>query len=83
MLRDFVARYRQAHPEVDVQFLDIRSREVLDRLRAERNRPQADLWARADFRQPRFEKWYAQRPAPHEEEAKRFYEFVTTPESPV
>lgn len=44
MLRDFVARYRQAHPEVNVQFLDMGSREVLERLRVERNRPQADLW---------------------------------------
>jgi iron(III) transport system substrate-binding protein len=44
MLRDFVARYKRAHPEVEVQFLDMGSREVLERLRAERNRPQADLW---------------------------------------
>ncbi|HEX8096729.1 MAG TPA: extracellular solute-binding protein, partial [Pyrinomonadaceae bacterium] len=44
MLRDFVARYKQAHPEADVKFLDMGSREVLERLRAERNRPQADLW---------------------------------------
>src|SRR5258708_20135236 len=44
MLRDFVARYMQAHPEADVQFLDMGSREVLERIRAERNRPQADLW---------------------------------------
>ncbi len=44
LLRDFMARYKQAHPEVDVQFLDMGSREVLERLRAERNRPQADLW---------------------------------------
>ena len=44
MLKDFVARYRQAHPEVNVQFLDMGSREVLERVRAERNRPQADLW---------------------------------------
>jgi iron(III) transport system substrate-binding protein len=44
MLRDFVARYKQAHPDVDVQFLDMGSREVLERVRAERNRPQADLW---------------------------------------
>ena len=44
MLRDFVARYKQAHPEVNVQFLDMGSQEVLARLRAERNRPQADLW---------------------------------------
>jgi iron(III) transport system substrate-binding protein len=44
LLRDFVARYKQLHPEVDVQFLDMGSREVLERVRAERNRPQADLW---------------------------------------
>lgn len=44
MLRDFVTRYKQAHPEVDVQFLDMGSREVFERIRAERNRPQADLW---------------------------------------
>ena len=44
MLRDFAARYREAHPDVDVQFLDMGSQEVLSRLRVERNRPQADLW---------------------------------------
>lgn len=44
LLRDFVARYKQAYPDVDVQFLDMGSRDVLERVRAERNRPQADLW---------------------------------------
>ena len=44
LLRDFIARYRQVNPDVDVKFLDMGSREVLERLRAERNRPQADLW---------------------------------------
>src|SRR5215471_7423444 len=44
MLRDFAARYKQAYPESDVQFLDMGSREILERVRAERNRPQADLW---------------------------------------
>ena len=44
MLRDFVARYNQAHPEVSVRVLDMGSQEVLARLRTERNRPQADLW---------------------------------------
>jgi iron(III) transport system substrate-binding protein len=44
MLQDFVARYKQAYPDVDVQFLDMGSRDILERLRAERNRPQADLW---------------------------------------
>ena len=44
MLRDFVAQYETAHPDVKVEFADMGSREVLERLRAERNRPQADLW---------------------------------------
>ncbi len=44
MLRDFVARYRAANADVDVQFLDMGSQEILARVRAERNRPQADLW---------------------------------------
>ena len=34
MLRDFVARYKQVHAEVEVQFLDMDSREVLERIRA-------------------------------------------------
>ena len=44
LLRDFVARYQAIHPEVEVQFLDMGAREILERVRAERNRPQADLW---------------------------------------
>lgn len=44
LLKDFIARYNQAHPEVTVQFLDMGSRKILERVRAERNRPQADLW---------------------------------------
>src|SRR6266849_1639244 len=44
MLRDFVARYKTQRPEVNVEFLDMGSREILERVRAERNRPQADLW---------------------------------------
>jgi iron(III) transport system substrate-binding protein len=44
LLNDLIARYKQSNPDVDVQFLDMGSREILERLRAERNRPQADLW---------------------------------------
>jgi len=44
LLRHFVARYKEAYPETDVQFLDMGSRQILERVRAERNRPQADLW---------------------------------------
>lgn len=43
-LKDFVARYKQQNKDVEVQFLDMGSREILERVRAERNRPQADLW---------------------------------------
>lgn len=44
LLREFIARYKAQHPGTDVQFLDMGSREILERVRAERNRPQADLW---------------------------------------
>jgi len=44
LLRDFIGRYKQKYPEADVQFLDMGSREILERVRVERNRPQADLW---------------------------------------
>jgi iron(III) transport system substrate-binding protein len=43
-LRDFTARYKAHYPDADVQFLDMGSREILERVRIERNRPQADLW---------------------------------------
>jgi iron(III) transport system substrate-binding protein len=44
MLQDFVARYKQQYVDVELQFLDMGSQEILARIRAERNRPQADLW---------------------------------------
>jgi iron(III) transport system substrate-binding protein len=44
LLKDFATRYKQQHPDVDVQFLDMGSREVLERVRVEKSRPQADLW---------------------------------------
>ena len=44
LLKDFIARYKQSYPEADVQFLDMGSREILERVRVERNRPQGDLW---------------------------------------
>jgi len=53
MLRDFVARYKQAHPEMS-SVSDMESREVLERLRA-RQSPAGDLWwgaAHTPFRQP-------------------------------
>jgi iron(III) transport system substrate-binding protein len=44
LLRDFVSRYKQKYPESEVQFLDMGSRQILERVRVEKNRPQADVW---------------------------------------
>jgi iron(III) transport system substrate-binding protein len=44
LLRESITRYKAQHPDTEVQFLDMGSREILERVRAERNRPQADVW---------------------------------------
>jgi iron(III) transport system substrate-binding protein len=44
MLSAFEQRFEAAHPDFDLQFLDLPSQTVLDRLRAERENPQCDLW---------------------------------------
>ena len=44
MLQAFEKKYEALHPDVDVQFMDMGSQEVLDRLRSERANPQADVW---------------------------------------
>lgn len=36
--------FEDAHPDVDIQIFDMGSQQVLDRLRAEKANPQADLW---------------------------------------
>jgi iron(III) transport system substrate-binding protein len=44
LLEHFGARFSEANPGVQVQWLDMGSQEVLDRLRSERANPQADVW---------------------------------------
>ncbi|MDR0787242.1 MAG: extracellular solute-binding protein [Gemmatimonadota bacterium] len=44
LLKTFEARFEEANPDVDVQWLDMGSQEVLDRLRSEKANPQADVW---------------------------------------
>jgi len=44
LLGMFERRFEAMHPTVDVRWLDMGSQEVLDRLRAERINPQADVW---------------------------------------
>ena len=44
LLEAFESGFEATHPEVDVQWLDMGSQEILDRLRSERANPQADVW---------------------------------------
>ncbi|HKR00361.1 MAG TPA: extracellular solute-binding protein [Pyrinomonadaceae bacterium] len=91
MLRDFIARYKQAHPEVEIQFLDMGSRDVMERLRAERNRPQADLWwgashttfqtaADENLLEPYRPSWAEHVPADARDPQDRWYGTYETPE---
>ena len=44
MLAHFEGTFEAANPAIDVQWVDMGSQEVLDRLRAESANPQADVW---------------------------------------
>ena len=44
LLGHFETEFEKAHPTIDVQWVDMGSQEVLDRVRAEKDNPQADLW---------------------------------------
>ena len=90
-LKDFIERYKQMHSDVDVQFLDMGSREILERIRAERNRPQADLWwgaAHTTFQTAAEENllatyrptWADKMPASSHDGQDRWYGIYETPE---
>ncbi len=91
LLRDSIARYKLAHPDVEVQFLDMGSREVLERIRAERNRPQADIWwgaahgtfqtaAEENLLSPYRPTWADVVPATSRDQQDRWYGTYKTPE---
>ena len=44
LLAHFEEQFEKANPTIDVQWVDMGSQEVLDRLRAESANPQADVW---------------------------------------
>ena len=44
LLGYFETEFEKANPTIDVQWVDMGSQEVLDRIRAEKENPQADLW---------------------------------------
>ena len=44
LLSAFEKAYEETHPYVDVQWMDMGSQDVFDRVRTERSNPQADIW---------------------------------------
>ena len=44
MLSSFAVAYEEIHPEGKVEWLDMGSQDVYDRVRTERENPQADIW---------------------------------------
>ncbi len=44
LLRHYEIAFERLHPDVDVQWVDLGSQEVLERVQAERANPQADIW---------------------------------------
>jgi iron(III) transport system substrate-binding protein len=44
LLKEFENRFEKLRPGIDVRWLDMGSQDVLDRVRSEKENPQADLW---------------------------------------
>ncbi|HZG44373.1 MAG TPA: extracellular solute-binding protein, partial [Longimicrobium sp.] len=44
MLQAFEKRFEAANPTIDLQYVDMGSQEVFDRIRSEKANPQADVW---------------------------------------
>ncbi len=44
LLSEFEKRFEAANPGVDVQWLDMGSQEIIDRIKTEKDNPQADIW---------------------------------------
>lgn len=44
MLSEFEKQFEAKNPEIDVQWLDMGSQEIIDRVKTEKDNPQADIW---------------------------------------
>ncbi|HVZ77638.1 MAG TPA: extracellular solute-binding protein [Gemmatimonadaceae bacterium] len=44
LLQYYEQAFEKAHPDVDVQWVDMGSQDILDRVRSEKANPQADVW---------------------------------------
>lgn len=90
LLEAFEQRFEELNPGVDVQWMDIGSQEVLDRIRSERANPQADVWfgapsqlfaeAADDGLLAPFEPTWAATVGEHRDPQSRFHGVYLTPE---
>ena len=44
MLTEFEKQFEAKNPDIDVQWLDMGSQEIIDRVKTEKDNPQADIW---------------------------------------
>jgi iron(III) transport system substrate-binding protein len=91
LLEYYEQAFEAVHPTVDVQWIDMGSQEVLDRLRAEQANPQADLWfgapaeifsraASEGLLDPYTPTWATKVPADAHDAQGRWYGTYMTPE---
>jgi len=91
LLQYYEEGFEKANPSIDVQWVDMGSQEVLERIRAEKSNPQADLWfgapaeafdraTREDLLAPYSPTWAGQVDGEAHEVADNWYGTYLTPE---
>ena len=91
LLGYYEREFEKANPDVDVQWVDMGSQEVLERLRAEAANPQADLWfgapsesferaAKENLLEPYSPTWASAIPPEARDSAARWFGTYLTPE---
>jgi len=91
LLDYYEQEFEKANPDVDVQWVDMGSQEVLERLRAEAANPQADLWfgapsegferaAKENLLEPYAPTWASAIPPEARDSAARWFGTYLTPE---
>ena len=91
LLQAFEQRFETANPNVDVQWLDLGSQTILDRIRSEKANPQADVWwgaptaifesaAREDLLEAFAPTWASALPADARDDQQMWHGTYLTPE---
>ena len=91
LLQYYEQEFEKMHPAIDVQWVDMGSQDVLDRLRSERANPQADVWfgapsetfaraANEGLLEPYRPSWAAQMPDEAHDPKDLWYGTYLTPE---